>query len=410
MSKSMTIPFFKPTIGPEERALVAEVLDSGWLTTGKQAKRFEEEFAAYVGAEYAVALNSCTAALHLALDAVGVQAGDAVLVPTHTFAATAEVVRYFGAQPVFVDCDAQALLVDPDRMEEAAEKWSKTGKLKAMIPMHYGGQMVDVDRMQAIASRYGIGLIEDAAHTLPAYYRSNENAPWRPSGSTAPITCFSFYANKCITTGEGGMVTTNDEKLAGRMRMMSLHGLSKNAWSRFEAKGSWYYEIVEAGYKYNLTDVAAAVGIGQLHRANDLWAERQKLAAKYHALLAPLGGFLEVHPELPNRQSSWHLYPIKLKLESLAIDRAQFIDELKARGITCSVHWMPLHLHPYYVKTYGCRPDDYPVANAVWPRLLSLPLYPGMTDEQLEYVACAVGEIAHAHARTSAGKKEAVLV
>ena len=403
--EKMTIPFFKPSIGQEEKDTVMEVLDGGWLTTGKFCKRFEEEFADYVGAKYAIALNSCTAALHLALDAVGVQSGDTVLVPTQTFAATAEVVRYFGARPVMVDCDAKALLIDPDKLDAAAAEWAKTGTLKAMIPMHYGGQMVDCDRMKAIADKYGIALIEDAAHTLPAYYRSNEQSPWRPAGSTAPITCFSFYANKCITTGEGGMVTTDDEKLAERMRMMSLHGLSKNAWSRFEAKGSWYYEIVEAGYKYNLTDVAAAVGLGQLHRANELWQERRRLAARYHELLAPLAEFVEVHPELENRQSSWHLYPLKLKLDTLSIDRAQFIDELKEHGITCSVHWMPLHLHPYYVKNYGYQPDDFPVANAVWQRLVSIPLYPGMTEEQQQYVVNAVGAVA----RQNVKKREAVL-
>ena len=403
MSSNMTIPFFKPSIGAEEKELVMQVLDSGWLTTGKHCKRFEEEFAGYVGAKYAVALNSCTAALHLALDAVGVQNGDSVLVPTHTFAATAEVVRYFGARPVLVDCDPDTLCMDPEKLDATAAAWTQTGTLKAMIPMHFGGQMADCDRMKAIADKYGIALIEDAAHTLPAYYRSDAKSAWRPVGTTAPITCFSFYANKCITTGEGGMVTTDDEKLAERMRMMSLHGLSKNAWSRFEAKGSWYYEIVEAGYKYNLTDVAAAVGLGQLHRANELWAERRRLAARYHELLQPMAEFVRVHPELENRQSSWHLYPLKLNLEAMSIDRAQFIDELKARGITCSVHWMPLHLHPYYVKNYGYKPEDFPVASAVWPRLVSIPLYPGMTDEQQVYVAEAVGAVARAH------KREAVL-
>jgi perosamine synthetase len=300
---------------------------------------------------------------------------------------------------VLVDCDPRTLCVDPDRMEEAAAAWSKTGRLKAMIPMHYAGQMADVDRMRAIAARYDLALIEDAAHTLPAYYRSSADADWRSVGTTAPITCFSFYANKCITTGEGGMVTTHDEKLAERMRMMSLHGLSKNAWSRFEAKGSWYYEIVEAGYKYNLTDVAAAIGLGQLHRANELWRERRAIARAYDELLAPYGDFLETLPEIENRQSSWHLYPLRLKLENLGIDRAQFIDQLKARGITCSVHWMPLHLHPYYVKNYGYVPEDFPVASAQWPRLVTIPLWPGMTEEQIRYVADEVGALCRAHAR-----------
>ena len=395
----MTIPFFRPSIGTEEKDAVQRVLDSGWLTTGKVAREFEDRFAEYVGARYAVAVNSCTAALHLALEAYGVREGDLVLVPTMTFAATAEVVRYFGARPILVDCDPQTLLVDPNAMEAAAAKWAPGGRLKAMIPMHYGGQMCDMDRMMDISKRYQIPLLEDAAHTLPAYYRSHSNAPWRSVGETSPVACFSFYANKCITTGEGGMLTTSDEKIAERVRMMSLHGLSKNAWSRFEAKGSWYYEIVEAGFKYNLTDVAAAIGLAQLGKANGLWRERQALAASYREQLAECAGFVEVHPELEDRQSSWHLFPIKLNLEAMSIDRAQFIDEMKAAGVTCSVHWMPLHLHPYYVREYGYSPEDFPQASAVWPRLVSLPIFPGMSREEVQYVADAVKSIALRHAR-----------
>jgi dTDP-4-amino-4,6-dideoxygalactose transaminase len=395
----MNIPFFRPSIGAEEKDAVQRVLDSGWLTTGKVAREFEERFAEYVGARYAVAVNSCTAALHLALEAYGVREGDAVLVPTMTFAATAEVVRYFGARPVLVDCDPETLLVDPDAMEAAAAEWAPSGRLKAMIPMHYGGQMCDMDRMADISKRYGVSLLEDAAHTLPAYYRSHSTAPWRSVGETSPMACFSFYANKCITTGEGGMLTTSDERIAERVRMMSLHGLSKNAWTRFEAKGSWYYEIVEAGFKYNMTDVAAAVGLAQLGKANELWRERQALAATYRELLSGCEELVDVHPELHDRQSSWHLFPIKLNLGSLAIDRAQFIDEMKSAGVTCSVHWMPLHLHPYYVREYGYRPEDLPRASAVWPRLVSLPIFPGMTREEVQYVVDSVTAIATRFAR-----------
>jgi perosamine synthetase len=394
----MQIPFFRPSVGETEKTLVHEVLTSGWLTTGKYARRFEEEFAAYVGAPYAVALNSCTAALHLALEAIGVERDDAVLVPAMTFAATAEVVRYFDARPVLVDCDPQTLLVDPQAMADAARIWSKKGRLKAMIPMHYGGQMADMDAMHEIAAKYGLRVIEDAAHTLPAYYKG------RAVGTTSELACFSFYANKCITTGEGGMVTTNDERLAERMRMMSLHGLSKNAWSRFEAKGSWYYEIVEAGFKYNLTDVAAAIGIAQLEKADAFWRQRREIAARYHALLAPYQDLVELPVELSDRQSSWHLYPLKLRLNALAIDRARMIDELKARGITCSVHWMPLHLHPYYTRTYGYQPADLPNASAVWPRMFSLPIFPGMSEAEIESVAGAVVELLTANAKQTGSK------
>lgn len=402
-TETMTVPFYRPRIGAEEKEAVLRVLDSGWLTTGKVAREFEERFAEYVGARYAVALNSCTAALHLGLEAYRVREGDAVLVPTMTFAATAEVVRYFGARPVFVDCDPETLLVDADAMEAAAAQWAPTGKLKAMIPMHYGGQMCDMDRMAEIAKRYQVSLLEDAAHTLPAYYRSHSTAPWRSVGETSPMACFSFYANKCITTGEGGMLTTSDESIAERVRMMSLHGLSKTAWSRFEAKGSWYYEIVEAGFKYNLTDVAAAIGLAQLDRANELWRERQALAATYQELLANCEELFTLHPELEDRQSSWHLFPIRLNLSALAIDRAQFMEEMKAAGVTCSVHWMPLHLHPYYVREYGCRPEEFPCASAVWPQLVSLPLFPGMSREEVAYVAGAVKRIAMKHARSAVG-------
>ncbi len=395
----MTIPFYKPSIGAEEKAAVQRVLDSGWLTTGKVAREFEERFAEYVGARYAVAVNSCTAALHLGLEAYGVREGDVVLVPTMTFAATAEVVRYFGARPVLVDCDPHTLLVDPEAMEVAAAEWAPTGKLKAMIPMHYGGQMCDMDRMAEIAKRYQVSLLEDAAHTLPAYYRSHSTAPWRSVGETSPMACFSFYANKCITTGEGGMLTTSDQGIAERVRMMSLHGLSKNAWTRFEAKGSWYYEIVEAGFKYNLTDVAAAIGLAQLAKANRLWRERQALANLYREELAGSEEFLAVHPELEDRQSSWHLFPIRLNLEAMSIDRAEFIEQMKAAGVTCSVHWMPLHLHPYYVREYGYRPEEFPNASAAWPTLVSLPLFPGMTRPEVEYVANAAKTIAQRYVR-----------
>jgi len=213
------------------------------------------------------------------------------------------------------------------------------------------------------------------------------------------MACFSFYANKCITTGEGGMLTTSDQGIAERVRMMSLHGLSKNAWTRFEAKGSWYYEIVEAGFKYNLTDVAAAIGLAQLAKANRLWRERQALANLYREELAGSEEFLAVHPELEDRQSSWHLFPIRLNLEAMSIDRAEFIEQMKAAGVTCSVHWMPLHLHPYYVREYGYRPEEFPNASAAWPTLVSLPLFPGMTRPEVEYVANAAKTIAQRYVR-----------
>jgi dTDP-4-amino-4,6-dideoxygalactose transaminase len=395
----MRIPFFRPAISEQERSAVNEVLRSGWLTTGTFVQRFESEFAAYLGVPHAVALNSCTAALHLALEAAGVRQDDLVLVPTMTFAATAEVVRYLSARPVLVDCDPATLCVDPEAMERAADHWASRGNLKAMIPMHYGGQMADMTRLEKVARKYGLVVIEDAAHTLPAFIRDGPEAGWRAVGSTSPISCFSFYANKCITTGEGGMLVAHDAQIADRVRMMSLHGLSKSAWNRFESQGSWYYEIVEAGFKYNLTDLAASIGLAQLARADDLWRERCKVARLYSARLAACSEFLDLHVERSDRKSSWHLYPIKLRLDRLNINRAQFIEELKTFDITCSVHWMPLHLHPYYRKNYGYRPEEFPVATAEWMRLVSLPIYPYMTEEEVWYVCDSIGSVIQKHAR-----------
>jgi dTDP-4-amino-4,6-dideoxygalactose transaminase len=396
------IPFFRPAIGAEEKAAVMEVLDSGWLTTGKVARQFEEEFAQYIGAPWAVAVNSCTAALHLALEAIGVGAGDGVLVPSMTFAATAEVVRYMDARPILVDCDPATGLIDIAALEQTAEEWQDKIRLRAIIPVHYAGQMVDVAGVQRVAARFGLDVIEDAAHTLPAHWRANAQAAWQSVGTTAKITCFSFYANKCITTGEGGMAVSTDEKLAERMRMMSLHGLSRSAWSRFEAKGSWYYEIVAPGFKYNLTDVAAAIGLAQLRKAEQFNAERRVIAETYTRELKLYPEFFETPVELADRRSSWHLYPLRLKLENLSIDRARFIDLLKEQGIVCSVHWMPLHMHPYYVQTYGYKPEDLPQCAAVWPRLVSLPISPAMPEADVRYVIESVAALAEQHSRVVA--------
>ncbi|WP_031500584.1 DegT/DnrJ/EryC1/StrS family aminotransferase [Bryobacter aggregatus] len=386
-----SVPFFRPSVGEAEKTAVLKVLEGGWLTTGKKTKEFEERFAASVGAKYAVALNSCTAALHLALEAIGLAPGDQVLVPNMTFAATAEVVRYFGAKPVLVDCEAETLCLDPQQAYSAARRAQASGPLKAILPMHYGGQMADMDAMHALGAEFGIPVIEDAAHTLPAY-RRDAAGEWRPVGHGSSAACFSFYANKCITTGEGGMATTNDEALADRMRMMSLHGLSRSAWNRFESKGSWYYEIVAPGFKYNLTDVAGALGVAQLGRSEEFWQARRRIASLYREQLSEVAE-IEVPAEREDCQSSWHLFSTRLHLDRLTIDRARFIEEMKEHGITCSVHWMPLHLHPYYRETYGFAPEEYPVANALWPRLVSLPIFPSMTDEEVEIVVSAVRTI-----------------
>jgi dTDP-4-amino-4,6-dideoxygalactose transaminase len=402
------VPFFRPSIGDAEIAAVVECLRSGWLTTGPRSKEFERTFAEAVGARHAIAVNSCTAALHLALEAIGLQRGELVLVPTMTFAATAEVVRYFDAIPVFVDCDPQTLCMDPQALGDtltalAAERRvaglkPPYGNVRAIIPVHYGGQMVDVDAIGAIAARYRLPVIEDAAHTLPASYRSRESAPWRCVGTTADITCFSFYANKCITTGEGGMVVTDRDDLAERMRLMSLHGMSKDAWKRFMGNGAWYYEIVAPGFKYNLTDVAAAIGLCQLERADQFLRARTEVARAFSEQLADVAE-IQLPLQLPNRRHAWHLFAIQLNLSQLSIDRARFIDELNTRGIAASVHWMPLHMQPYYRGAFGYEPQAFPVAAAAWPRLVSLPIFPGMTEAEIAAVVGAVKGIALTHAK-----------
>ncbi len=400
----MAVPFFRPSITEAEINSVVACLRSGWLTTGPRTKEFEARFAEYLGVKHAVALNSCTAALHLALDAIGVQRGDLVLVPTMTFAATAEVVRYFDAIPVFVDCDPQTLCMDPEALAATLEALAAAhpvaglkppfGKLKAIVPVHYAGQMVDVARIRELARTHGVPVIEDAAHTLPAYYRAGAADPWQIVGTTADISCFSFYANKCITTGEGGMAVTNDDTWAARMRTMSLHGMSKDAWKRFMGGGAWYYEIVAPGFKYNLTDVAASLGIEQLGRAEVLWAERARVAGLYRDGLGDVVA-LELPVELPDRRHAWHLFSLKLKLERLKIDRGAFIEQMNAGGVAASVHYQPLHMQPYYRESYGYKPEQFPVAARLWPRLVSLPIFPGITPAEVEQVIDVVRSVAN---------------
>lgn len=395
----LTVPYFRPSLGAAESKAVTEVLNSGWLTSGKVVRQFERRFAEYLDVPEAVAVNSCTAALHLALEAAGVKRGDLVLAPTMTFAATAEVVRYFGARPVLVDSDPTTLCLDPDAVADTIERLRRRGHLKAMIPVHYGGQLADMIRLRQIANRNGLQVVEDAAHALPAYLRNGPKDNWRMVGSTSGLTCFSFYANKCITTGEGGMVAVHDPAKAERIRMMSLHGLSKSAWNRFEKRGSWYYEIVAAGFKYNLTDVAAAIGVQQLEKATEFWRARRRVARAYAERLAPLADLLELPRELPDRRSSWHLYPVRLRLDALSRSRDEIIEMLREVGITCSVHWMPLHLHPYYRRRYGYAPSEFPVASREWLRLISLPIYPSMKESEIDYVTENLGEILTANAR-----------
>jgi dTDP-4-amino-4,6-dideoxygalactose transaminase len=407
---SMKVPFFRPSIGAEEKAAVMSVMESGWLTTGQAVKRFEQSFAEAVGAKHAIALNSATAALHLAVEALGLRPGQGVLVPTHTFAATAEVVRYLNAVPVLVDCDPESLFID---LTDAEEKLAaaRTGTLLAglepldvvgIMPVHVGGVMGDMTAVARFAAAHGLWVVEDAAHSFPAAFRSGADEPWVCCGQgTAAVTCFSFYANKTITTGEGGMAVTEDDELAARIRLMSLHGLSRDAWDRYTGGGTWDYRIIAPGFKYNLTDVAAAIGNAQLAKAESMRVERQQLAAEYFRRLAAIDE-IELPADPADRIHAWHLFPIRLRLDRLTIDRAEFIEQLKAHGITTSVHWRPLHLHPYYQDEFGWTAAQLPMSTREWPRLISLPLFPGMTAAELTHVITSVAAICQL-ARAGAG-------
>jgi perosamine synthetase len=387
------IPFHKPSIGQPEIDEVIDCLRTGWLTTGPKTKRFEAEFGRYVQHQHAVAVNSCTAALHLALEAIGLKAGQRVVVPTMTFAATAEVVRYFNAIPLFVDCRSEDLNLDvADADERIAVAQAVGQEVVAITPVHYGGQIGDMAGVRALAERYHLQIVEDAAHCCPAYYRDEEGSPWKTVGAGAAITCFSFYANKTITTGEGGMACTDSEALADRMRIMSLHGISRDAWKRYTAEGSWYYEIVAPGFKYNMTDIAAAIGLHQLRKADSMHRRRVQLAERYLALLADVDEVV-LPTTMPNRIHSWHLFAVRLKLDQCDIDRAGVIEELKRAGIGTSVHWMPLHMHPYYREILGCNLSDCPRAASIYPELISLPLYPDMTVDEVEYVCGSLKKI-----------------
>jgi len=389
--RSSFLPFSRPDLDGSELALVAEVLESGWLTTGATTHAFEREFAQRVGASHAVAVNSCTAALHLALEAVGVGPEDEVITSPYTFASTAEVIRYFGAQPRFVDIRPDTLNIDPEKVTAAINEHTR-----ALIPIHIAGHPADMDALDEIAGTHHLALVEDAAHSLPASYRGYTIGTRRPDlGEVAHLTCYSFYATKTMTTGEGGMICTDDPTLAERCRLMSLHGISKDAWNRYAAEGSWYYEIIAPGYKYNLTDIASAMGIAQLRRLDTMNSRRMEIAARYTEAFSDVTE-LQVPANEPWVEHSWQLYPLRLNLDRLTIDRARFVEELRARNIGTSVHFIPLHLHPYYRDTYGYTPESFPVATREYEREISLPICSVMSDEDVRDVIDAVADVTRA--------------
>lgn len=395
------LPFALPEIGDEEIAEVVDTLRSGWVTTGPKARRFEEDFVAFLGSPslppgegggeggsnpgadarplQAIAVNSATAGLHLALEALGIGPGDEVITTTHTFTATAEVVRYLGADVVLVDIDPATLNIDPAAVEAAI-----TPRTRAIIPVHYAGLAVDMDAILAIARRHGLKVVEDAAHALPT---TCGGALVGTLGSDA--TVFSFYANKTITTGEGGMVVTRDPELAKRVKVMRLHGISRDAFDRFTAQApSWYYEIVAPGYKYNLTDIAAALGIHQLKRARGFQQRRAAIAQRYRAAFADLPVQLPPEPAAGDLHA-WHLYVLRLG-DDAPLARDRFIERLFALGIGVSVHYIPLHLHPYWRERYGLDAAQFPHSQHAYERMLSLPLYTKMSEADIERVIAAV--------------------
>ena len=386
-SRRAYVPFSIPWTDGKEIDQVADSIRSGWLTTGPKARLFEERVRAMVGARHAVAVNSCTAALHLSLVALGVKPGDEIVTSPYTFAATGEAILYLGARPVFADIDPLTLNLDPARVAMALSR-----RTAALLPVHIAGLPCDLDALGSIARRRRLPIVEDAAHALGAAVEG------RPIGSLSDMTCFSFYATKNLATGEGGMVTLDDRRVAERLRRLSLHGLSRDAWKRYTRSGSWRYDVVDLGYKYNLTDVAAAIGLAQFSKFKAIQARRRRLARRYSRLLGSHEAF-DLPVEEQSSVHAWHLYILRLRPGVLRIDRDRFMTLLTARGIGASVHFQPLHLHSYYRRTFGYRRGAFPITERESARALSLPLYPGLSTEAQDRVVGTLIDLADRHRR-----------
>lgn len=387
------LPFALPYISEEAIEEVAAVLRSGWVTSGPKVKQFEKEFAQYVGAKEAIALNSATAGLHLALESIGLTEKDAVITSSVTFTASAEVICYFGAEPLLTDIDPVHNIMTPETLMDLINRecdWDGKSlthkptnkKIKAIIPVHLAGYTCDMEGILKIADRFNLYVIEDAAHAFPAKHKNKMIGAW------GDFTVFSFYATKGITTGEGGMVTTNHRDHADRIRLMRLHGINRDAYNR----PGWYYEVVEAGFKYNMTDIAAALGIVQLHEANGFWARREEIALRYNVAFSDIKGIKLPLPD-ENGKHSWHLYRIELDPKLAKIGRDSLVEELKERNIGTSLHFIPIFEHPYYKKTYNFNRKHFPNASKMYDKAVSLPLFAGMSDEDVEDVIYAVREL-----------------
>jgi dTDP-4-amino-4,6-dideoxygalactose transaminase len=375
------LPPFAPCLGDEEYEEVLDTLRSGWITMGPKTRQFEQAFARHVGASHAIATSSCTAGLHVALVAGNVGPGDEVITTPLTFCSTANVIIHQGAIPVLADVQPETYNIDPEEIEKRL-----TPRTKALIPVHLGGQPCEMEAIQALAEQHDLLVIEDAAHALGAEYKG------RRIGTFGDVTVFSFYATKNLTTGEGGMVCTEDEDLAERISILRLHGISSDAWKRYSDKGSWYYEVLLPGYKYNMTDVQAALGLHQLAKQERFQELREEYARIYAEAFADLPEITAPYVE-DHVRHAWHLYLIRLDLERLAIDRGQFIEALRRENVGASVHFIPLHLHPYYQQQYGFKKGDYPVAEKVYEGIVSLPLYPKMTRRDVDDVIEAVSRV-----------------
>ena len=379
------LPFSPPSIGEEEIREVVDTLRSGWITTGPKTQRFEEEFARKIGASSALALNSCTAALHTALVVAGIGPGDEVITTPLTFAASVNVLEHVGAQPVLVDVEPDTLNIDPRAVEAAI-----TSRTKAILPVHYSGHPVDLDPIQALAAAHNLTIIEDAAHALPALYKG------RRIGSGGNPVAFSFYATKNLATGEGGMLAATPEFL-DRARVMSLHGMSRDAWKRYDQRGTWAYDVGVPGFKYNMSDIQAALGLAQLAKLDRLQDRRRHIVAAYGGAFADLADRLQLPVERPTVEHAWHLYVIRIHADALRIDRDTFIRELKKRNIGSSVHFTPIHMHSYYRDKYKYHPEDFPISYDSFRRMISLPLSPKMADQDVADVIEAVRDIVQRH-------------
>ena len=375
------LPFARPLIEQEDIEEVVDTLNSDWLTTGPKTHLFEEEFAKYIGCKYAVAVNSCTAALHISLAALGIGKGDEVITTPYTFISTVNVILQQGAIPVFVDIKPDTFNINPDLIREKIND-----KTKAIMPVHFGGQPCEMGKIMKIAKDNNLLVIEDAAHAISAEYEGKK------IGTIGDATSFSFYPTKNMTTGEGGMVTINDEELKEKLKIWGLHGISKDAWRRYSAEGSWYYEVVCPGYKYNMTDIQASLGLHQLEKLNLFQKKREKIVKAYDEAFKDMQE-ITIPFVKDNIKHAWHLYVIKIVSEKLKINRNQFIEALKAENIGTSVHFIPVHLQPYYRGTFGFKKGDFPNAEYAFERVISLPLFPKMSDKGVKDVIDAVRKI-----------------